>query len=875
MLNLCRRPTFESPMSSMRLTAVFVAFVVGAYPAAACAQTVNRQQDPVRDTTVSAGTHYHSSGLHRFVFGSEYRDLWRAQIRVPILNLETTGGGLTPTTAGGGFQTKSLRFLGNDGLQYGFRSVDKDLDVLPPGLEGTIVERLVQDQTSSAHPAGPALVAPLMRAAGILHSEPQLVVLPDDPALGEFRERFAGTLGFFEQRAITEHAVPFAGAVEILDSDDLFARVRAGSDNRIDARALLAARLLDLLIGDWDRHRGQWTWARFGDESVTHWLPIPEDRDQAFVRFDGLLLSIGRFSTPQLVNFGDRYPNMLGLTWNGRELDRWILSELEWQVWDSVATSLKVLITDAVIDSAVAQMPGSYRTIDGMRMAHALKRRRDRLGVAAERFYRLLAREVDIHGTDAAESVSVERRSDGSTAVTLVSELAGTEAEPFFRRVFVPDETSELRIYMHGGDDRAVIRGKWPGLTVRFIGGAGEDVLMDSSQVGGVKFYTDDGDRVEGLNSVKIDRRTFVLPPKHTPTELPPRNWGRMYRGVPWASFGPDVGLFVGGGAYRIRYGFRHLPYASRVQLRAGYSTGGRTGRFDLSMQLHRSNSRSYAQVDALASGIEVLRFFGFGNEIVLSGPNDDEYYRVNHTQYSVNPSLTVPFSARAAFSSGPIIRYSSTIKQTGRYLETMPDLYGTGKFGQIGWRSRLTLDTRDVPAAATRGVRVDLEAGVFPGLWDVRTTYAEVHGSASTYLSTSSVPMQPTLALRMGGKNLWGEYPFHDAAYIGDASSVRLGRQNRYGGDASVYANAELRVRLSRIFFMLPGHIGLFGLGDIGRVFLDGESSDRWHNAVGGGVWVSFLVPANTLSIAFARSEVGTSLEQRNSLYIQGGFAF
>ena len=66
-----------------------------------------------------------------------------------------------------------------------------------------------------------------------------------------------------------------------------------------------------------------------------------------------------------------------------------------------------------------------------------------------------------------------------------------------------------------------------------------------------------------------------------------------------------------------------------------------------------------------------------------------------------------------------------------------------------------------------------------------------------------------------------------------------------------------------------------MFALGDIGRVYLDGEVSDRWHNAVGGGVWVSFLGPANTLSVALARSEVGTSIEQRTSLYIKGGFAF
>ena len=849
---------------------------VVAEPGRASAQDDNQQSPSQRDTTVTAGLRYRASGLHEFFFGAEYRDLWTGAIDVPILDMRSTAGGLTPTTAGGGFQTKSLRFRGNNGLLYGFRSVDKDPDVLPPGLEGSVVERLVQDQISSAHPVGSAIAAPLMDAAGILHSDPSLVVLPDDNSLGEFRERFAGTLGFFEERAITGHAIPFAGAREIIGSDELFRRIQEGPENRIDARALLAARLFDLLIGDWDRHRGQWSWARFDDVGVTHWVPIPEDRDQAFVRFDGLLLSFARTTAPQLVNFGDKYPNILGLTWNGRELDRRFLVELEADVWDAVVSELQARLTDAVIDSAVAHMPLAFRRIDGMRMAHALKRRRDRLGEAAESFYNLLAREVAIHGTDAPEMVSVERHEDRSVTVTVVPAAStGPEDAPFFRRRFLPDETTEIRVYLHGGDDRVAIRGDGSGTVFKVIGGAGDDLLADSSRAGGVRFYTDDADRVEGPNQVRVDRRSFVLPPKKKPTDLPPRDWGKLYRGIPWASFSPDLGLFVGGGAYRIRYGFRHLPFASRVQSRVGYSTGGKTGRFDLSVQLHRSNSRVRAELQTRVSGLEVLRFHGLGNESVLTGPDNDQYYRVNHTQYLVAPTLVVPLSAATEFSAGPTLRYSNTINQEGRFLATLPLLYGAGKFGQVGWTSRLGIDTRDVPAAATRGFRLELVAKLFPELWDVASTYGEVNGVVSTYLTAASAPLVPTLALRAGGKKLLGDFPFQDAAFLGDASTVRLGRQNRYGGDAAVYANAELRVRLSRISLVLPGHLGLFALSDVGRVFLEGETSSRWHNGVGGGVWISFLGPANTLSLAVVRNEVGTSMEQMTTIYVQGGFAF
>jgi hypothetical protein len=700
-------------------------------------------------------------------------------------------------------------------------------------------------------------------------------VLPDVAALGEFRERFAGTLGFIEERAITEHARPFAGAAEIIDGDEIFERVQRGPRDRVDTRAFLAARLFDLLIGDWDRHRGQWGWARFGDEPVTRWVPIPEDRDQAFVRYDGLILALGRITTPQIVNFGDGYPNIFGLTWNGRELDRRFLMELEWPVWDSVATALQARLTDSVIDAAVSAMPAEYRAVDGSRMAHALKRRRDNLRAAADRFYRLLAREVAVHATDEGEIATVDRRSDGSVDFALARRSNARDAGPYFRRRFNSRETSEIRVYLHGGDDRVVVRGDGRGLTLRFIGGDGSDEVIDSSRAGGVRFYTADGDRAGGPAPVKVDRREFVLPPKRTPTELPPRDWGQLWRAVTWANFGPDVGFFIGGGAYRVRYGFRHLPYASKVRLRAGYSTGGRTGRFGLSAQLHRANSRLRADVEARVSGIDILRFHGFGNEIQLLGPNDDEFYRVHHTQYSLDPTLVLPLGPRAELAVGPTLKYSSTADQPGRVLATIPDLYGSGNFGQVGLTTHLEIDTRDVAAAATRGVHLRAGGSLYPAVWDVVSTFGEVHGEASTYLSATRVPLRPTLALRAGAKKVWGTLPFQEAAFIGDASTVRLGRQNRYAGDASVYGNAELRLQISRVFLLLPGHFGVFGLGDIGRVFLEGESSDRWHNAVGGGVWLSFLSPASTLSVAVARSEVATEVEQRTGVYIQAGFAF
>ena len=135
--------------------------------------------------TVVPGERYAAGSLHRLLFGSDYRSVWTTPLRVELLDLETFEGGVTPIRRGGGMQTASLRFATQDGRQFQFRSIDKDPSaIIPEELRETLVADIVQDQISSAHPVGALVVSPILDAVGVLHAEPHLVVLPDEPALG-------------------------------------------------------------------------------------------------------------------------------------------------------------------------------------------------------------------------------------------------------------------------------------------------------------------------------------------------------------------------------------------------------------------------------------------------------------------------------------------------------------------------------------------------------------------------------------------------------------------------------------------------------------------------------------------------------------------
>ncbi len=62
-----------------------------------------------RTEQVAAGPQYRAGAVKRALLGRSYRELWTTPATVPVLDLATFAGGLTPTETGGGNQTLSLR----------------------------------------------------------------------------------------------------------------------------------------------------------------------------------------------------------------------------------------------------------------------------------------------------------------------------------------------------------------------------------------------------------------------------------------------------------------------------------------------------------------------------------------------------------------------------------------------------------------------------------------------------------------------------------------------------------------------------------------------------------------------------------------------
>jgi hypothetical protein len=818
---------------------------------------------------VVPGARYRAGAFHEFFLGENYRELWATPIRVEVLSLSATGGGLTPTDRGGGLQTASLRFKGGDKREYVFRSLDKDPSrALPEELRQTIVEGVHQDQVSAFHPAAALVVARLLDATRIRHVNPRLVVLPDDARLGEFRAEFAGKAGIFEERPEEgfDESDSASGATRVNSTERLFERMMKNGRTRVDTRAFLAARLFDIFVGDRDRHRDQWRWATFAEGDDAVWEPIPRDRDMAFVKHEGLFPTLARQVLPQIVTFDDRYPRMVNLNWNAREMDRRLLVGLERPVWDSAARVLQSQLTDAVIDDAIASMPPELVEENGAELRAALRRRRDRLPEAATSFYRMLAEEVDFTGTDDADLADVTYLDDGSVDVELhvLSPRDAAGREPFLRRRFLPRETREVRIYLHGGNDRAVVRGgSRDDITVRVIGGEGDDELVDSSRAG-ARFYDAAGnDRVTRGADTEFDDRRYTPPETKGPHD-PPRDWGRRWVTLPWMSHAPDIGLFLGASVTHSRYAFRTDPFKLRVRMEAGYAFEAKEPRLQIVAEHRWPNSDNMGRLELRASGIELIRFYGLGNE--TTSEESESFYRVFQTQYLVEPTLVLPLSAAVSTSLGASWQLTNSEARNGTLLDALRP-YGTGQFVQVGARLGIAADTRDTPIAAKRGIHAVLAGSVYPAALDVASTFGEIRGSVATYHTAASIGT--TFAFRAAGKHVFGRFPFFESAFVGGSQTLRGWAEQRFAGRSALYGTAEARIFLTRFRLFVPGEMGILGLFDVGRVYASTDDSNRWHTGVGGGVWATPIWREHTLSIAVARGK------EETGFYLRTGFLF
>jgi hypothetical protein len=810
------------------------------------------------DTTVIADKRYKAKWLKQLFLGTHYRKEYATPITVPVFDIDTIQGGLEPIKLGGSRQTTNLRLKDNLGREYVIRSVNKTPSrALPKALQPTVVGKIVQDQASAEHPYAACVIPTLSNAASIYHTNPKLYYVPYDTSFGEFTETFAGTLVFFEERPNENmvHSDNTGNAINVIGTEKLFENLYKDPDNKVDDRFFIKTRLFDMWIGDWGRHEDQWRWAEYKQDEGSIYRPIPRDRDHAFFKFDGIFPFMGsrKAGLRQFTNFNRKINNVYGLNKSATSLDRAILNNLTKEDWVSTAEELKKPLTDEVIDNAIKKLPTEIYKLHGKEIADKLKSRRDYLDDAAKNYYKEISKKIDIIGSDKNETFIVRRLPSDKTDVLIVK--SKNLQDTIYHRVIDGKETKEIRLYGLGGTDEFHFDGRVrKGMKIRVIGGEGEDTYTDSASVKGLldRLYIYD---TKTGNTIKKNKDTRVVTSDRSIDSItiykrnaPDYNYTSI---IPTAEYNPDDGIFLGLGALRKTFGFRRAPYASFQTIRLNYATQTSSVSFRYNADFKKIFGKLNLKIDTRYFGPRfAYNYFGFGNNSVQKDTAID-YYRVRAYRYIIEPFIYKNLTKAIEVGVGPHYEYVNIIKTPGRFISepgSVPNPNDYDPNNYVGINSYIKIssygnlfDQSQNIITPKQGIKWIAEAGVYDKLENSKP-YANLHSNISLFY-TPPLPIRITLATRLGAATNFGDFAFYRGNTLGGTTNLRGYRRGRFFGRSSVYHNTEARIYLGTVNFLLfPGKVGLIAFYDYGRVWADGEKSNRIHSGYGPGIFIQIL---------------------------------
>lgn len=331
--------------------------------------------------TVAATTLYKGNLLKLAMQGTNYREAWATPVTVPVVFLDTLHGSMKIVKEGGGSQTRSLRLESSKGILYSLRSINKDPTSHVPEFAKTLgLQNIVIDGISAQHPYGAVAAAALAETAGVLHTHPRPMFIPRQKSLGDYNDNYGDKLYLLEFETKGKiNWTPYKDVEEIIDTEDLQElRAKIGDRVKIDKRALVRARLFDLLIGDWDRHAKQWGWVLQKKNGNYTAIPLPGDRDNAFFKLDGVIPSIISHRTvePLVRPFEKEIDYMPGLVY---KFDVYFLRDTPEEVFIEEAKYLQQSLTNAKIEAALHTWPASLFDLNGVEIIAKIKQRREDL----------------------------------------------------------------------------------------------------------------------------------------------------------------------------------------------------------------------------------------------------------------------------------------------------------------------------------------------------------------------------------------------------------------------------------------------------------------------------------------------------------------
>lgn len=803
--------------------------------------------------TAAANKNMARSGfLSRLLIGKNYRQLWSTPVKMKVLHLDKDNGGMRLTGIGGGHESRSLQLKDANGKKWIFRTSNKNLNaVIPEGFQETVASDYIQDMLSAMNPYGALVVTGLQDKLGIVQSHPQMRFMPNDPMLENYRTLFANNVGIIEERK------PALNELGQISTEKALHEMIDHGDHFVDQNAYLKVRLLDFLIADFDRHQGQYSWGMIDSGSRTFYYPIPKDRDQAFYHNKGLIMDVMRHGSYRfMVNFPYHIRRMKDMAIVGAYMDNVFLNQLTEQDWRKDIASFTGTLTDTVIDSAVLRFPPEIYAKVGKTTSAKLISRRESIAKKGLDYYFFISKKVNILGGNGDDVFRISGNDSGTQVQIYTKDSAGAP-QLHYSRTFSPKVTKELRLYGFNGNDYFDVapsaRSK---IRLHIVGGSGADTFNIKGKIRNHLYdlSTEDNQVLARSRTIKMFHRNPLV------NDFPFRETLHNAFDLPLVTFGYNIedGAIAGIGlAYRT-YGFRKNPYASLQRFVASFASANNAYMIRYKGEFIDVFRRNDLLISADNYNPVLKNFFGFGNESIRDSSKSVKFYRTRYDYLAADVLARRRFHRGNTFSiaAGPSFFYYwyDPAPNRGRVMEH-PDIVGLdsasvfSKKFYAGGKAIFAINTLNSDLLPTRGINWTTEFVALQSLNENAKSYTRLVSTLDIY-SILDQPNRLLLSLHFGGGHIFSDhFEYYQALTLGGNNYLRGYRVNRFAGASLAYGSAELKLKLFNFNArILKGDFGMVGFNDIGRVWVPGEQSKKWHNGYGGGI---YLVPFNSLMIS------------------------
>ena len=853
--------------------------------------TVTPKNLPTKFATTTTTSIYskrmtQKSLFHRFLFGQHYRNYYSLPIKAKTATLDTLFGGVKPVREGGGHQSNSLRLVDASGKEYVMRALKKSTSrflqavlfkdqYLSNQFDDTYAEDFLLDFYTTAHPYTPLAVGNLADKIGVSHTNPLLYYIPKEPILKTFNYSFGDELYLVEERPTDNQkdAKNFGKPLDIISTDDVLKNLHKDEKYSIDESEYIKARLFDMLIGDWDRHSDQWRWGEYKENGKVIYKPIPRDRDQAFTKYDGALLSL-LMKMPALRHQQTFKEDIKNVKWFNREpypLDIALLKTADENEWIKQAQYIQDHLSDTEIDAAFVNLPKEVQdqTIEDIK--HKLKIRKTKLQNYAKEYYSVLQKTVLIVGTDKKDKFVINNTSKNNTEIA-VYRLKKSGEEWQYTKNFNSKKTKNIWIYGLDDDDEFEVKGNTKsGIKIKLIGGQNKDSYTVENGKG-IKVY----DFKSKPNQFTLDSKTkMLLTDEYEPNLY---NYEKVkynsFAGYPNAGFNPDDGLKLGIVANYTVNKFKLNPYTQKHVLKANYLFATSGYEFTYNGYFPKSLGKWDIEMHAnFTSPNFTINYFGYGNETI----NDDEsngmdYNRVRLQTLKASPSI------KKVGRQGSEINFSAVYEKLrvegtiDRFIN-LPEIVNPTVFDglqYVGATVKYSFENYDLPSLPTMGFGFSVAGSWKMNLEETKTNFPTLETKINFNHKIDPKGLL-VLATMIKSKILFNNnFEFYQGATLGGDYDLRGFRNERFLGKSSFYQSTDLRLNIGKIKKgILPMTYGILGGFDYGRVWLDNENSQKWHQSVGGGIWI------NGLNVITGRITYFKSSDEEARITLGLGFGF